>query len=211
MKTFRNIIFFSILTCSIVACGGAKKEENADEKSSANAFEALSDMGKEMEKVSNKMKERRAKGDTLAMPYADLQKFLPSSINDYKTSEPSGASINMTGMSYSSAEVKYKNDKDGWIKISIIDYNQAYGLYSAASAMWAMGISVDTPEEKANGIKLDDQIGGWEVFKKKHNKANITLGVGERFWVNVEANEQTNTELVKSIAKSIDLAKLASL
>ncbi len=216
MKKILNTIICAALVGGLVSCGNKEQEEKekAEIKSVGSALGSLMKMGKEMEKSQKesqgKLAERRAKGDTLAMPYAELQKLLPATIEGFKTEEPNGGSVNMTGMSYSNAEGKYTKGGE-WVKISIVDYNQAYGLYSAATAMWAMGMSVDTPNEKANGMKLDDNIGGWEVYQKKTKKAAVTLGVGERFWVNVEASGQENTEWVKSIAKSIDLSKLAAM
>ena len=216
MKKTLSTIVLAAITLSLISCGGGKKDEEevAEVKGLGGALGALAKMGKEMEKSATESKgkqaERRAKGDTLAMPYADLQKFLPV-IDGYKMDEPGGGSVNMTGMSYSNAEAKYTNDKGNWIKVSIVDYNQAYSMYAAATAMWAMGMSIDTPTEKANGFKLDDKMGGWEVFQKKSKEATVTLGVGERFWVNVEANEQSGTDFVKGIAKSIDIAKLSAM
>ncbi len=173
-------------------------------------LKAGKEMGDAAKKSEDRMKERRAKGDTMAMPYAELQKYLPA-IDGYKMSEPDGGSINMTGMSYSNAEGRYKNDKGKRIKVSIIDYNQAFALYSAATAMWAMGLSVDTPTEKACGYKVDDKTGGWESYKKKSRQACVTLGIGDRFWISVEVDDQDNTDFAKQIAKSVDLSKLAAI
>lgn len=202
------------LTLSLISCGGGKEEKEEEVSVSKNPLEALVNAGEAMEKSANageaKMKERRAKGDTLAMPYAELQKFLPK-IDGYTIEgDPNGATVNMGAVSYSSSEAKYKKGEN-WVKVSIIDYNQAYAMYSAATAMWAMGMSVDTPDEKAGGIKFGDDVGGWEVFQKKNKKAAVTLGVGSRFWVNIEADNQENTEFVKSVAKSIDLSKLSAM
>lgn len=213
MRSLFKFLPLTVLTLSLISCGGGKEKEEEEVNVSKNPLEALVAAGEAIEKSANagetKMKERRAKGDTLAMPYADLQKYLPS-IDGYKMDEPNGATVNMGAISYSSAEAKYKKG-DNWVKISIIDYNQAYAMYSAATAMWAMGMSVDTPNEKAGGIKFGDDVGGWEVFQKKNKNAAVTLGVGSRFWVNIEADNQENTDFVKSVAKSIDLSKLSAM
>jgi len=207
----------SVIACAVtlVSCGGSKEKEVEEEKIATNPLEALVQASEKLaegtDKGSEKLKARRAKGDTLAMPYADLQKFLPATIDGYKTGEPDGATVNMGVASYSSAEGKYKKDDGSWVKVSIIDYNQAYGMYTAATAMWAMGMSVDTPNEKAGGVKMGDDIGGWEVFQKKSKKASVVLGVGSRFWVSIEANKQENADFVKSVAKAIDLSKLSAL
>ncbi|MBC7862834.1 MAG: hypothetical protein IAF38_07655 [Bacteroidia bacterium] len=199
----------------ITSCGGGKKEEETPEVNiKTNPFAALEKMGNDMQASQNKgeeaMKKRRERGDTLAMPYAELQKFLPAAPAGYTAEEPGGNTINMPGASYSNAEVKFKKGDD-YVKVVIMDYNQAYGMYTAATAMWAMGLSVDSPEEKAGGVKLDGNIGGWEVYRKKAKSAAVTLGVGSRFWVSVEASNQESSENVKNIVKTIDLKKLSEL
>ncbi len=200
------------LSMFFVACGG-KADEVKEEEKANNPLEALENYAEESQQAQGdaekKIAERKAKGDTLAMPYEDLMKYLPEDIDGYKKGEPDGASINMPGSSYSTANADYTNDKGERVKVTIVDYNQAYAMYSGLTAMWAF--SVDTPEEKSQGVKIDDKVAGWEQFKKKSGDAVITLGVGYRFWVQVEADNQKDTEWVKSVAKSIDLDKLASM
>ncbi len=213
MNNTSKLILSAALALALVSCGGAKKDDtttvtNANALVAAAAVENVAKSG--MDDANAKMKARRAKGDTLAMPYADLQKYLPSSEDGYTAEPPTGASMNMMNMSYSTAMIRFKKDND-WIKVTIVDYNQAANLYNSATAMWAMGLSVDSPEEKANGIKPDNCNGGWQVYKKKTKDATVTLGVGYRFWVQVEANNQADADKVLSIAKSVDLSKLASL
>ncbi len=214
MKKLFKFLSVAVLTASLVSCGGGSKDNDEEVSVSKNPLEALVAAGEAMEKGAKegnkKMEERRAKGDTLAMPYADLQKYLPKIDGYTLDGELGGANVNMGGVSYSNAEAKFKKGEN-WVKVSIVDYNQAFAMYSAATAMWAMGMSVDTPTEKAGGIKIGDDIGGWEVYQKKDKNAAVTLGVGSRFWVSVEADAQENTEFVKSVAKSIDLTKLSAM
>ncbi len=212
----KKLIYQSIVIAFVlsgISCGGNSNEMK--EEKPKNTVEAITQIGEQMKKGSSdantKMKERKAKGDTLAMNYKELQKYLPLSIDGYKTGEPNGTSINMQGMSYSSAEATFKKDNGDHIKVTIIDYNAAYGIYTAATAMWAIGMNVETPEEKVSGIKMDNEIGGWETFKKKRKDATVTLGVGYRFWVNIEANNQESTDFIKSVAKSMRLDDLAKL
>ncbi len=198
------------------SCGGKTEELKEEEVAKpSNPLEALANMSEETNEAQaaadKKIAERRAKGDTLAMPYEELMKYLPESIDGYKRQEPDGESVNMTGMSFSSANVDFENEKGERISVKIVDYNQAYGLYTTATAMWALGMSIDSPEEKAQGVKFEDDIAGWESIRKKSGDATVTLGVGYRFWVEVQADGQKDCENVKSIAKKIDLKKLASL
>jgi hypothetical protein len=217
-KTFVIISAF-VFTFALSSCAGKKAgDEKVDEQSvdkPTNTLEGLANMGNEMEKGNDaaqaKIKERRAKGDTLAMPYADLQKYLPASVNGYTREEPDGESINMAGASYSTASVNFKKDNGDNIKVTLMDYNAAYGMYSSVTALWAMGMSVDSPEEKAEGVKFDGSIGGWEDYHKKTKDATITLGIGYRFWLEVEGTNQDGVDFVKSVAKTMDLSKLDNL
>ena len=209
MKKYFVYFLMGGISLSLLSCGGAKQEEKPD-----NPLEALSKLGEEIktgtDDAQKKMDERKKKGDTLAMKYEDLMKYLPKEISGYTKGDPDGTSISAMGQSYSTATVKFKNGENT-VQIQIMDYNQAYGLYSSAAMMWSMGFSVDSPEEKAGGVKFENNIAGWELFNKKSKDAEVTLGAGYRFWIHVEANDQENTDFVKSVAKSIDLAALAAL
>lgn len=215
MNTISKLTFSAAMAFALMSCGSNDKQN--DSTNANNVSAAVTVAGSQnaiqtgINNANEKMKERRAKGDTLAMPYADLQKYLPSSVDGYKAETPNGASVNMMKMSYSTAEVRFKKDNGDWVKVTIIDYNQAYNMYASATALWASGMSIDSPDEKASGIKPDNTTGGWQVYKKKTKDATVTLGVDYRFWVQVEANNQDNADKMLSIAKSIDLAKLASL
>jgi hypothetical protein len=158
-----------------------------------------------------KMKARKAKGDTLAMPYAELQKYLPNSVSGYKAEKPAGSTINMTGMSYSMASIRFSKDNTNWVKITIMDYNKAYGIYNSVTAMWGSGMSIDSEQEKANGVKISNSVAGWQDYKKTTKDATVSLGVGCRFWISVEASNQPDADMVLSVAKSMDLNKLSSL
>lgn len=220
MKKVLTIVLLAVISFSLFSCGESarekeereRKERAAKFKSVGGALGALVKMGNGMGKAAKisgeKRKLRRSKGDTLAMNYIDLQKFLPV-IDGYTMEDPGGGSVNMTGMSYSNAEGRYKKGKGETIKVSIIDYNQAFALYSAATMVWSMGITIDTEYEKASGFKPEYSSGGWESFKKETKRSQVTLGISDRFFINIEAEKQENTDFVKEIAKSIDLKKLS--
>lgn len=216
MRKLAHLSLSAMIAISLISCGSKTDEpKEVETPKPDNPIEALNNMATEsqnaQQEAEKKLAERRAKGDTLAMPYAELMKYLPESLDGYKRGDPDGASMNMPGASYSTANVDFTNDKGERVKVTIVDYNQAYGLYTGATAMWAMGMSIDTPEEKAQGVKFDGNIAGWEQFRKKSGDATVTLGVGYRFWVQVEADGQKDTEWVKSVAKMVDLKTLSEM
>ncbi|PLX06913.1 MAG: hypothetical protein C0594_06525, partial [Marinilabiliales bacterium] len=97
-----------------------------------NAFADLKEVAEEMGATSN---------DGTAMHYEELQKYLPTEIDGYTAGKPKGGTITMQGMSYSSAEITFSKEGAGDIDVVLLDYNAAVSLYTAATAMWAMGFT----------------------------------------------------------------------
>lgn len=219
MKKFIFLVSISTGVALLVSCAGESSQEKAEEKEKKelknNPFAALAEMGKQMKEGAEasqaKIQERKSRGDTLAINYKELQKYLPSSIEGYKAGSPGGGTLNMTGLSYSSAEIEFTKDNGENVRITLLDYNAAYNLYSMATSAWAMGMSIETDEEKANGMKLSDDITGWETLDKKGKKASVVLGIGYRFLLTVEASSQNNTDFVKSVASSMKLDDLKKM
>jgi hypothetical protein len=145
-----------------------------------------------------------------AMNYKDLQAYLPTSINGYEAGNLDGQSMNMSGMSFSTAEVEFKNSGGHYVRITLMDYSAAIGLYQAATAMWAMGMSFEDDESIAKSVQWEENIVGWEEYRKIDKEAKLALGIGNRFFLSIEASEQSNLDLVNSIAKRMDLTSLSN-
>lgn len=209
----KNLLkLFTILSIgTLIACGGdeVKEEENIDIEK--NPLGALMKMGENMEKQAKKMEEQMEnRKDAKAMHYEELMKYLPESVDGYEKEEPKGESVDMNGMSFSSANVRFKKGSDD-INITILDYNAALSMYTMATAMWASGFKIDTSEEIAQSVSINDDIHGWESFKKKSKDASLILGVNDRFLVTIEGDNQQDMGLLKDIAKSMNLKELADL
>ncbi len=213
MKKFTTLLFaFSIIL--FTACGGndePKEEDNIDVEK--NPLGALMKMGKNMKENAEKMeKNMKEKKNAKAIHYEELMKYLPESVDGYSLKgDPKGASMDMAEMSYSTAEAKYVNDSGDRISIVLLDYNAAYSMYSMATTMWASGFKIDTSEEFGQSINFGENINGWESYKKKRNNASVILGLGDRFLLTIEGNNEENCNFLKEVAKSMDLDELASL
>jgi hypothetical protein len=180
-------------------------------RDAANAAEGLKNYAEGIKASTDKMEERKAKGDTVSMPYTDLQKLLPSNISGYtKDGDPKGESINMVGMSYSTASQVYKNG-DAEITVNIMDYNASYAAFGAATAMFATGFSVDNAEEHLGAVDLGiSGVKAWEDVKKKEKRSTIMAGVNDRFLVTAEGRN-VETDVVKDAIKSVEFSKLAGM
>lgn len=200
-----------LLLFAASACVSKNDSENTDIES--GPMEAAMKMSKNMQESAEKIQKNMEEGkDVKAIPYEDLITYLPTSIDGYERSkEPKGQSVDMQGMSYSSAEVAFKNGSGNRIDISLLDYYSAYSMYTMATAMWGSGLKINTSDEMAQSVSLGDDIKGWETFKKKSNHAALVLGIGDRFILTIEGDNQKDTEKLKSIAKSININALAEL
>jgi hypothetical protein len=203
MKKLSLLVCFLSAGILILSCGKVKE--------ATNAAEGLKNYAEGLKESTSKIEERKAKGDTASIPYADLQKMLPSSISGYnKEGDPKGESVNMMGMSYSTASQVYKSG-DGEITLNIMDYNASYAAFGAATAMFATGFSVDNDQEHLGAIDLGiSGVKAWEDVKKKEKRSTIMAGVNDRFLVTAEGRN-VEPDAVKSAIKSVDFNKLAGM
>jgi hypothetical protein len=203
MKKLSLLVCFVSAGILILSCGKVKE--------ATNAAEGLKNYAEDLKESTSKMEERRAKGDTISIPYTDLQKMLPSSISGYnKEGDPKGESINMMGMSYSTASQVYKSG-EGEITINIMDYNASYAAFGAATAMFSTGFSVDNDQEHLGAIDLGiSGVKAWEDVKKKEKRSTVMAGINERFLVTAEGRN-VEPDAVKAAIKTVDFSKLVGM
>jgi hypothetical protein len=205
MQTLRLATSLLLSAALLTSCDGVQKAKEA-----ATAVQAAKSYAENVETGQKKAEERRAKGDTLALAYGELQKYLPASVEGYeKDGDPEGQTLNMAGASYSMAAQRYKKG-DETLKITITDYNGAYALFGMATAVMATGYSMENADEKVGPVDLG--VGkGYEDIKKKDKTVSVMVGLSDRFFVQAEATNQENSDLVKEAIKRMELQKLASL
>jgi len=91
---------------AVTACSDKAKEDinTLSEAGQAMAAVASGSMEAAANDAAKFQADRRARGDTVAMPYTELQKMLPGSISGYAASEePGGSSQSMGAFSMSEA------------------------------------------------------------------------------------------------------------
>ena len=211
-------VVLAILTYGIIftSCGEKTKEL----KQVAEAVQKAPDVAQKMEQANNesakRLEQRKAKGDTLAMHFNELMKYLPQNVDGYKAEEPTGSTTNSMGFSLSQVERKFtKSGSDGngsYINITIMDYNQGYAFYSGLTYWAAMEMSNENTEGFQKTFKPGfEYSAGFEEYSKSNKTAKVTYGLGYRFLLTMEANNQSNTDFLKGIAMKMDLKKLSSL
>lgn len=208
------VLLLSIITALFwFGCGDKVDEAKNALELMNKAPEIAKDMEKGMEESQKLREERRKRGDTLALHFSKLQSFLPTEISGYKAEEPDGETMNMGGMSLSTSKIRFvKEMPDGnqsYINIQLTDYNQAVEMY-AGLVFWGAGISIENSNGYERTYKTGiDKVLGYEKYDKSGKNSEVTLAVGYRFLVHLEANEQTNSDFLRKVTESINLKELA--
>ena len=203
-----------LLAIPALVCSASCKNKDR----SSGKIESVGDLQEASQKVEKKMKEssdrwaeRKAKGDTLALSYKELETYLPE-INGYsKDGGPKGSQMNSYGMgAWSQAEQEYING-DKRISVKIFDYNSAQQAFMGMTAVFGMGFSSEDDNKKQAPVDLGiKNVAAYETLYKTEKRAEIVLVAGDRFIINIESNGDGDEDFIKSVAKGINLSELAS-
>jgi hypothetical protein len=188
----------------LAGCGGRIKTKDGEVISVPDAAKAAKEITKAAENAKSRWEERKAKGDTLAMPYKDLEAFLPEISGYTKNGGPKGSSMNMPGMgSWSQTEQRYENGEKR-IKVEIMDYNASQSGWTFITAAYRMGFSSEDDNKKTGPVDLGmSNVNGYETVYKQRQDAELVLVAGDRFLVKLNSDGSNDIDLLKSVAKDI--------
>lgn len=205
-------LFVAVMAISLLAtaCKGKAKKESSIE-SPADLKEATEKVKDAVDESNSKMEARRAKGDTLALPYKDLEAYLPEISGYTKDGEPKGSQMNMPGMgSWSQAEQNYKNG-DKTIKLQLVDYNAAFQALAGVTAVYKMGFSQEDDQRKQGAADLGiKEVSAYESVYKKDQRAELTVIAGDRFFIQFNSEGSNDIKLLYDAAKGMKLSELAA-
>lgn len=207
LRCLGSLIFIScILGCE----GSSYTQEQLDSLDRAAAIQELIKEWKDKEKEGRKKRqERNNAGDTTAMDAKLLKSFLPQRYEGYSLTEdfsemPYGAS----GEAYASVEQTYVKG-NSHLRITLSDYNGQEAKLAESTAIWSIYPRSDTESELTQGITMHDSMIGWEIYLKNSQRAELTLAISDRILLTIIADQQEDTEFIKSLAQAIDLLELA--
>jgi hypothetical protein len=194
----------------LAGCG----QKANDVKNALSAAQAVSSGAIEegLADAEKLQKERVANGDTLAIPYEELQKFLPTDVSGYTSSgEPEGSSQSMPGFSMSQVRQRWAGTAaaDGStpeVEVTLVDFGGTQQGYAMMAAPMMMGIRQEDSHRKVGSVKVDiPHTGGWEEFNKDNKDAKFTAVTRYRYVITVEARNQgeDRSSMVKSMAEEI--------
>lgn len=186
------------LALFIISCG-EKKDIDTKETPTVEQEQKGESMSNS-ESANSKLESRRAKGDTVAIDWKKYPNIMPE-ISGFTKSSPDISSINAMGMNYSSFIQNYSKGENN-ISITIIDYNTAVEMFSSAAGWKNFKMQTDNEESFSSVQEYSGAKDTWifEEYLKNEKDANVVLAVNDRYFISINANNQTSTEYAKGIA-----------
>jgi hypothetical protein len=211
----KQVLNFAIIVFTIVcfsACNSKKSGTEETKSAETVKEENKKDEPSFKEGTSKRWEARRAKGDTLAMPYKALQAYLPEVSGYTKNGEPTGSQVNMPGVgSWSEVEQNYTSGEKT-LSVEMVDYNASYMTFQGLTMAYSMGFSFEDDNKKDYKVELGEKdASAYASIYKKENRSEIIVVVADRFFINIDSDGNSDEAFIKSVAKSISLQKLAEL
>lgn len=208
----------TLAVCIFLSACAANDKAGEIQQAGANG-QTLSEAEKKVDdplkNAKARREERRKRGDTLAIPYQDLQKYLPEQISGYTAQALDGQSTNGKGMSWAAAIRKYTNDKGEAIEITITDHNlhPVRNLCVEAEYSQQSGFGpIETPQTITGSFDpgIEYVSGAWQEYRKGDKQARACFIVADRFLIEITVPNTPNTKFAKDIGNSMSLKELAA-
>ena len=199
----KKIIFIIFISIFAFACSDKKKEEAPDVLHVNELIEKANKINEDFKTSESKFEARKAAGDTIAMDWEKLNQLIPD-LDGYERTEPKGMLLTMDNSSYSNTRVTFKK---GYIEVdvSLYDYNMAITMFSAVTTWRNVGFNHEDENGYQKVTELKDVPDSWifEEWNKKNMRGTVTVSLNDRYFLQVGANDQKNSEFVKSIAMEV--------
>jgi len=217
----RSLVLGLLCAATLVGCGGSSSPGTSDGSTtetqspaatppagSAENSPSVQQGFEQMMQGIQQMADARGKaGSVKLVDYEALKGLLPE-MKGWQRSGEKGQQVTM-GISVSSAEAHYAKG-DSTMKLEIVDTSFSQ-IVLAPIMMFARS---NFEEKSDNGYKKGITLGGvpgFESWEKDNRAAEVHLIVGERFLVNVDANDVDSPEPARELAQAVSLSKLAAL
>ena len=144
--------------------------------------------------------------DKTAMPFAELLKIIPSTINGFSvTGKPDGMNMTMAGMSYSMATKEFTKGEQS-LTITVNDFIGYLSMYEASFGM-EDGFSFEDADAKTYSETVDG-VKSIISIDKSENTSSIISGYKDRYLIIIEMSGTNDENIVKGIFKKINLNDL---
>lgn len=135
----------------------------------------------------------------------EMLKLLPDYIKGYTPAEDfKSRQMKMGTLTYTLCEKKFIH-KNQSIKILLFDFSNADVMYRQALKTWNQDGAIESDSIIMRSVALDHGK-GWESYRKSSGKSEISLGISNRFFLNM-SGENINLTDLQSVLGLIEMAK----
>jgi len=187
-----------------------KKMESATAKGGQDVGAAMGDAMKALGAMAGAAGGVAGAGSFDPVDFRKLKEVLPQDLAGFEKGDSSGEKNNAFGISVSEAKQSFRTaDGSKSVRFEITDPGSLAGPFALAN-MW---MNLDIDKETSDGYEKTTTVGGRKMMEKwnkgsKHGE--VTMVVGNRFMVEVDANGVDMND-VKALLTKIDIAKLESM
>src|SRR6516165_6369433 len=145
-----------------------------------------------------------------AVDYQKLLAILPEPPSGWTADKPEGSTEDVGGFKITNVHRDYRKgegEKAPSAAISILDSISNPDYVSATTEAWKS--NSDTSEGYAKSVTIDGKP-GFETFEKENKHAALWVMIADRYFVQIELQNQDPSELQGWI-KRVDLKKLAAI
>jgi len=205
MRTVRPLVIAALAFGLLAAC--ARKEKTSEGKElSKNPIAALGQISDAAKKAADAAKEASEMKPVDPVSFNALLPLLPAAPAGWTAEEPKGETTSAMGFKISEVERSYTKG-DERLHVKIVD--GAYNSFIYAGVTMAAQFSRESTEGYEKGVTIDGNP-GVEKWSKESRRGELTVVVGKRFLVTVDASP-VEADFARTVFGSIDQAKLASL
>jgi len=205
MRTVRPLVIAALAFGLLAAC--ARKEKTSEGKElSKNPIAALGQISDAAKKAADAAKEASEMKPVDPVSFNALLPLLPAAPAGFTAEEPRGETTAAMGFKISEVERSYTKG-DQHLHVKIVD--GAYNAFIYAGVTMAAQFSRESTEGYEKGVTIDGSP-GVEKWSKESRRGELTVVVGKRFLVSVDASP-VEPDFVRTVFASVDRAKLTSL
>lgn len=190
-----SIILLIAVMITVAGCTGASEEQNTPAPQTT-----ASDSGSASPSSSS--------STVAAVPYTELQKFLPAAPGGWQLDDKSGVTWTSQGEDWSSAWACYSRT-DGSDATTTIYIQDTAGMREGYWAMWDTATVVETDDFSWKSITMSGYP-AWEYVDKTSDQYDLYVGINDRIIVFIDVTGSSKDDLY-TFANSINYGGLAAL
>lgn len=206
------LISYLCLLCSLTSCkfgNGRADDDTLTDEEQAQNLEILRDsLQQEFRKNLDSINQMAPNAPKDLAAKTDVADFIPDIEGYKKVGKLKSTQSQIQQTVYLQLEQNYQRDNEK-ITVAIVDYGANSPAYALATQALAFSYMSKDDNVKQQPYDADDSdLVGRTSYNKKTKEATALLGVANRFFISVSADQQNNADFVKDIIENMDIDAL---